>query len=116
MGSWAGVHAAGRVWVASRGETVGDVARSEARAGLAGLVGGAVTGEGLRRPLIVGAVGAIWWRFLPFPAAGADPVVGLLAGRSPLLHEAARLWHYLAPGIALVGVLGGDARGRPGLV
>ena len=102
VGSWAGVHAAGRVWLASRGETVGDVARSKLARGWRAW-SAVLSQEGLRRPLIVGAVGAIWWRFLPFPAAAADPVVGLLAGRSPLLHEAARLWHYLAPGIALVG-------------
>ena len=102
VGAWAGVRAADRVWLPSRGETVGDVARSKLARGWRAW-SAVLSREGLRRPLIVGAVGAIWWRFLPFPAAGADPVVGLLAGRSPLLYEAARLWHYLAPGIALVG-------------
>ena len=102
VGSWAGAHAVGRVWLPSRGETVGDVARRTlARGWLAWSA--FLTRAGVRRPLIIGTVGAIWWRFLPFPAPEADPVVGLLAGRSPLLHDAARLWHYLAPGIALVG-------------
>ena len=53
--------------------------------------------------LVVLAAGVVWWRFLPFPAPAADPVVGLLAGRSPWLYEAVRGWHYLAPGLALVG-------------
>ena len=102
VGSWAGAHAVGRVWLPSRGETVGDVARRTLARGWRAW-SAFLTGAGVRRPLIIGTVGAIWWRFLPFPAPGADPVVGLLAGRSPLLHEAMWLWHYLAPGIALVG-------------
>ena len=102
VGAWAGAHAVGRVWLPSRGETVGDVTRRTLARGWRAW-STFLTGAGVRRPLIIGTVGAIWWRFLPFPAPGADPVVGLLAGRSPLLHDAARLWHYLAPGIALVG-------------
>ena len=98
----AGAHAVGRVWLPSRGETVGDVTRRTLARGWRAW-SAFLTGAGVRRPLIIGTVGAIWWRFLPFPAPGADPVVGLLAGRSPLLYDAARLWHYLAPGIALVG-------------
>ena len=49
----------------------------------------------------VAGVVFVWW---PFPAAGADPVVDLLAARSPVLHELLRGWHYAAPGLALVGV------------
>ena len=43
----------------------------------------------------------LWW---PFPAAGADPVVDLVAARSPVLHALLRGWHYAAPCLALVGV------------
>ena len=53
--------------------------------------------------LVVGALGAVWWWWIPFPGPGADPVVGLIAARSPWLHEAIRAWHYLAPGVAVVG-------------
>ena len=54
-------------------------------------------------PLIVVALGAVWWWWVPFPALGADPVVDLMAARSPWLHALIRAWHYLAPGVALVG-------------
>ena len=53
--------------------------------------------------LTVMVVGAGWWWIVPFPGPGADPVVDLIAARSPWLHEAIRAWHYLAPGVALVG-------------
>ena len=53
--------------------------------------------------LTVMVVGAGWWWIVPFPGPGADPVVNLIAARSPWLHEAIRAWHYLAPGVALVG-------------
>ena len=53
--------------------------------------------------LVLLVVGASWWWIAPFPGPGADPVVDLLAARSPWLHEAIRAWHYLAPGVALVG-------------
>ena len=42
---------------------------------------------------------AVWW---PWPAAGADPVVDLLALRSPAVHGALRTWHYLAPVVGVV--------------
>ena len=54
-------------------------------------------------PLVVLGLGLMWWWWVPFPGPGDDPVVDLLALRSPLLHEAIRAWHYLAPGVALVG-------------
>ena len=54
--------------------------------------------------LVLLVLGASWWWLVPFPGPGADPVVDLLAARSPRLHEAIRAWHYLAPGVALVGV------------
>ena len=44
---------------------------------------------------------AVWW---PWPAAGSDPVVDLIAMQSPVLHGALRGWHYAAPGVALVGL------------
>ena len=57
----------------------------------------------MTRLLVVMAIGvAVWWRW-PFPAPGAEPLVDLLAARSPLLFEAIRAWHYTAPGVALVG-------------
>ena len=54
-------------------------------------------------PLVVLALGLLWWWWVPFPVTGADPVVDLMAARSPWLHELVRVWHYLAPGVALVG-------------
>ena len=101
----AGTWALGRVWLPSRGETVGTLARRKVRYWWAAW-SAALMAEGVQRPLLVSALGLVWWRFLPFPGPGADPVVGLLAGRSPLLHEAVRTWHYLAPGVALVGSWG----------
>ena len=57
----------------------------------------------MTRLLVVMAIGvAVWWRW-PFPAPGAEPLVDLLAARSPRLFEAIRAWHYTAPGVALVG-------------
>ena len=64
---------------------------------------GFITADRVRVPLVVVALGALMWRYLPFPGPAADPVVGLLADRSPWLYEAVRAWHYLAPGVALVG-------------
>ena len=64
---------------------------------------GLITADRVRLPLVVVALGVILWRYRPFPAPGADPVVGLLADRSPWLYEAIRTWHYLSPGVALVG-------------
>ena len=58
----------------------------------------------MKRVLVIVAVGTGWWWVVPFPQPGADPVVDLLAARSPLVHEAIRAWHYLAPGVAVVGV------------
>ena len=110
VASWAGAEA---VWwwvPPSRGETVGEVAARWATRAVRA-VSAVVMASGLHGAALVVGLAVTWARFLPFPAPAADPVVGLLAGRSPLLHEAARLWHYLAPGIALVGVLGGRACG-----
>ena len=70
---------------------------------------------------VAGAV-FLWW---PFPAPGADPVVDLVAYRSPVLHQILRGWHYAAPGVAVVGLwsvlvavgrvwLAGTWRGRSG--
>ena len=58
----------------------------------------------MRGVLVIGTLGTVWWWWVPFPGPGADPVVDLLAARSPLVHEAIRAWHYLAPGVAVVGV------------
>ena len=76
--------------------------------------------------LSVGAAvaGAVWFLW-PFPAAGVDPVVDLVAVRSPVLHQILRVWHYAAPGLVVVGSwsvmvaigrvwLGGARRGRGG--
>lgn len=48
---------------------------------------------------VAGAV-FIWW---PFPPQGVDPVVDLVAIRSPVLHQILRAWHYAAPGVAVIG-------------
>jgi hypothetical protein len=48
----------------------------------------------------VAAAVFIWW---PFPALGVDPVVDLVALRSPVLHQILRGWHYAAPAVAVVG-------------
>ena len=48
---------------------------------------------------VAGAV-FLWW---PFPATGVDPVVDLVALRSPVLHQILRGWHYAAPAVAVVG-------------
>ena len=57
----------------------------------------------MRGALVVGTLGVVWWWWVPFPGPGADPVVDLIAARSRWLHEAIRAWHYLAPGVAVVG-------------
>ena len=46
--------------------------------------------------------GAVWF-WWPFPAPGVDPVVDLVAARSPVLHQLLRGWHYAAPGLVVVG-------------
>ena len=54
--------------------------------------------------LLVGAMAvAAWWVWWPFPAPGADPLADLVAFRSPRLLAAVRTWHYLAPGVFVVG-------------
>ncbi len=76
----------------------------------------------MTRLLAAGAVVAGWWFWLPFPAPGTEPVVDFVALRSPRLHAAIRVWHYVAPGLAVVGVWSVAAavgrvwlvRGRPG--
>ena len=76
----------------------------------------------MTRLLAAGVVVAGWWFWLPFPAPGADPVVDFVALRSPRLHTAIHVWHYVAPGLAVVGVwsVAGAVgrvwlvRGRPG--
>ncbi len=64
--------------------------------------------------LLAGASAAVavwvWW---PFPVAGADPVADLIAMHSPRLHAAIRAWHYLAPAVAVAGLMSvGVAAGR----
>ena len=76
----------------------------------------------MTRLLAAGAVVAGWWLWLPFPAPGTDPVVDFVALRSPRLHAAIHVWHYVAPGLAVIGVCSVAAavgrvwlvRGRPG--
>ena len=109
VGLVVGAAGALRAWRSSWGERIRSAGGRRAAAGgrwaaRVGDRGGAIlASDHVRLPLVVLSVGVLWWRFLPFPAAGADPVVGLLAGRSPWLYEAVRAWHYLAPGVALVG-------------
>ena len=55
------------------------------------------------RLLVAAAVAGIWGVWWPFPPPGADPVVDLLAAHSPRLHAAVRIWHVLAPALAVVG-------------
>ncbi len=55
--------------------------------------------------LLVGVmVVGVWWVWWPFPPAGADPLADLVAVRSPRLLAAVRAWHYLAPGVFVIGV------------
>ena len=56
----------------------------------------------MTRLLVAAAVAGFWWAWWPFPPPGGDPVVGLIALRSPRLHAAIRAWHYLAPAVALL--------------
>ncbi len=57
----------------------------------------------MTRLLAVLAVVVVVWVRWPFPEAGSDPFVALLAWHSPRLHAAMHAWHYLAPAITLVG-------------
>ncbi len=56
----------------------------------------------MNRLLAALTVLSIFWLWLPFPAPGAEPVVGLVAGRSPRLHAAVRARYYLAPAVGVV--------------
>ena len=50
------------------------------------------------------ALMALAWRaFLaPFPGPGGNPYLDLIADRDPGLHRAIHLWHFLAPGVAVL--------------
>ena len=54
--------------------------------------------------VIGSAVGAIGGRALkaPFPSPGANPYLDLIADHDPGLLTAIRIWHYAAPGIAVL--------------
>ncbi len=56
----------------------------------------------MRLAAAAAAAGAVWAGW-PFPPPGADPVLDLVAARSPLLHAALRAWHYAAPACAVLG-------------
>ena len=47
---------------------------------------------------------ALGWRaFLaPFPPPGGNPYLDLIADRDPGLHRVIHLWHFLAPGVAVL--------------
>ena len=59
----------------------------------------------MTRLLAAAAAGATVWVWWPFPAPGADPVADLIAMHSPRLHAAIRAWHYLAPAVAVFGLM-----------
>ena len=54
--------------------------------------------------VIGSAVGAVGGRALkaPFPSPGANPYLDLIADHDPRLLAAIRVWHYAAPGIAVL--------------
>ncbi len=59
----------------------------------------------MTRLLAAAAAAVAVWLWWPFPAPGADPVADLIAMHSPRLHAAIRAWHYLAPAVAVFGLL-----------
>ena len=54
--------------------------------------------------LIGAALVALAWRaFLaPFPGPGGNPYLDLIADRDPGLHRAIHVWHFFAPGVAVL--------------
>ena len=54
--------------------------------------------------LIGVALAALAWRaFLaPFPGPGGNPYLDLVAAHDPGLHRAIHVWHFLAPGVAVL--------------
>ena len=54
--------------------------------------------------LIGVALAALAWRaFLaPFPGPGGNPYLDLIADHNPGLHRALHVWHFLAPGVAVL--------------
>ena len=64
----------------------------------------ATAGRALTWRIALGAsVSGAWWIALPFPAPGMDPLVDVVAFRSPTLLAWFRVWYYAGPAVAAVG-------------
>jgi len=64
----------------------------------------ATAGRALTWRIALGAsVSGAWWVALPFPAPGMDPLVDLVAFRSPTLLTWFRVWYYAGPAVAAIG-------------